>query len=83
MGASAGQLLPPDRRSTTAAGFSSTSIDPGLASIVAIHPFKIAEITEGGAAGSDADVQHIDQSIAQPLQLFELQLPCRREGGNA
>ena len=83
MGASAGQLLPPDLRSTTAAGFSSTSIDPGLAAVVAIHPLEIAEITEGGATGSNADGQHIDQGISQPLQLLEIQLPCWREGGDA
>ena len=83
MGASAGQLLPPDRRSTTAARFSATSIDPGLASIVAIHPFKIAEITKGSAAGSNADGQNIDQRIAQPLQFFERQLPCGCEGSDA
>ena len=83
MGASARQLLPLNWRSTAAAGFSSTSVDPGLAAVVAIYPFKIAEITEGGAAGSDADGQHIDQGIAQPLQLFEIQLPCRRVGRDA
>ena len=70
-------------RSTTAARFSTTSVDPGLAAIVAIHPLEIAEITEGGATGSNADGQNIDQGIPQPLQLFELQLPCGREGGDA
>ena len=83
MGASAGQLLPLNGCSTAAAGFSSTSVDPGLASIVAIHPLEIAEITEGGATGSNADGQNIHQGIAQPLQLSELQLPCGRERGDA
>ena len=83
MGASAGQLLSLYGRSTAAAGFSSTSVDPGLAAIVAIHPLEIAEITEGGATGSNADGQHIDQGISQPLQLLEIQLPCWREGGDA
>ena len=83
MGASARQLFPLNGRSTAAAGFSSTSVNPGLAAIVAIHPLEIAEITEGGATGSNADGQHIDQGISQPLQLSEIQLPCWREGGDA
>ena len=83
MGASAGQLLSLYGRSTAAARFTSTPVDPGLAAVVAIHPLKIAEITEGGAAGSDADGQNIHQGIPQPLKLFELQLPCWREGGDA
>ena len=83
MGASAGQFLSLNGRSTAAAGFPSTPVDPGLAAVVAIHPLKIAEITEGGAAGSDADGQHIDQGISQPLQLLEIQLPCWCEGGDA
>ena len=83
MGASAGQFLSLNGRSTAAAGFSSTSVNPGLASIVAIHPLEIAEITEGGATGSNADGENIHQGIPQPLQLFELQLPCGRERGDA
>ena len=83
MGASAGQFLSLNGRSTAAAGFSSTSVNPGLAAVVAIHPLKIAEITEGGATGSNADGQHIDQGIPQPLQLLEIQLPCGREGGDS
>ena len=83
MGASARQLLPLNGRSTAAAGFSSTSVDPGLAAVVAIHPLEIAEITEGGATGSNADGENIHQGIPQPLQLFELQLPCGRERGDA
>lgn len=83
MGASARQLFPLNGRSTAAAGFSSTSVDPGLAAIVAIHPLEIAEITEGGATGSNADGENIHQGIPQPLQLFELQLPCGRERGDA
>ena len=83
MGASPGQFLSLNGRSTAAAGFTSTPVDPGLAAVVAIHPLQIPEITEGGSAGSDADGQHIHQGIAQPLQLFELQLPCGREGGDA
>ena len=79
MGASARQLFPLNGRSTAAAGFSTTSVDPGLAAIVAIHPLEIAEITEGGATGSNADGENIHQSIPQPLQLFEFQLPCGRE----
>lgn len=75
MGASAGQLLPSNWRSTAAARFSSTPVNPGLAAVVAIHPLKIAEITEGCATSSNADGQDIDQGIAQPLQLCELQLP--------
>ena len=59
MGASARQLLPLNGRSTAAAGFSSTSVNPGLASIVAIYPLEIAEITEGGATGSNADGENI------------------------
>ena len=83
MGASARQLLPLNWRSTAAAGFSSTSIDPGLAAVVAIHPFEIAEITEGGATGSNADAQNIYEGIPQPLQLFELQPPCGSEWRDA
>ena len=83
MGASAGQFLSLNGRSTAAAGFPSTPVDPGLAAVVAIHPLEIAEITEGGATGSNADGQNIDQGIPQPLQLFELQLPCGRERGDA
>ena len=83
MGASTGQLLSLNGRSTSAAGFPSTPVDPGLAAVVAIHPLEIAEITEGGATGSNADGQHIDQGISQPLQLFEIQLPCWCEGGDA
>ena len=67
MGASAGQFLSLNGRSTAAAGFSSTSVDPGLASIVAIHPLEIAEITEGGATGSNADGENIHQGIPQFL----------------
>ena len=83
MGASSGQFLPLNWRPTAAAGFSSTPIDPGLAAVVAIDPLKIAEITEGCAPGSNADGQNIDQGVAQALQLFDLQLPCGREGGDA
>ena len=83
MRAAAGQLLPLNWRSTAAARFSSTPVDPGLAAVVAIHPLEIAEITEGGATGSNADGQNIHQGIPQPLQLFELQLPCGREGRDA
>ena len=83
MGASAGQLLPSNWRSTATARFSSTPVNPGLAAVVAIHPLKIAEITEGCATSSNADGQDIDQGIAQPLQLYELQLPCGREWGDA
>ena len=83
MGASAGQFLSLNGRSTAAAGFPSTPVDPGLAAVVAIHPLEIAEITEGGATGSNADGENIHQGIPQPLQLFELQLPCGRERGNA
>ena len=83
MGAPARQLLPLNGRSTAAAGFSSTSVDPGLAAIVAIHPLEIAEITEGGATGSNADGENIHQGIPQLLQLFELQLPCGRERADA
>ena len=83
MGASAGQFLSLNGRSTAAAGFPSTPVDPGLAAVVAIHPLEIAEITEGGATGSNADGQHIDQGISQPLQLLEIQLPCWCEGGDA
>ena len=83
MRASARQLLPLNWRATAAAGFSSTSVDQGLAAVVAIHPLEIAEITEGGATGSNADAQNIHQSIPQPLQLFEFQLPCGRERGYA
>ena len=82
MGASAGQFLSLNGRSTAAAGFPSTPVDPGLAAVVAIHPLEIAEITESGATGSNADGQNIHQGIAQPLQLFELQLPCGSEGGD-
>ena len=67
MGASARQFLSLNGRSTAAAGFSSTSVDPGLASIVAIHPLEIAEITEGGATGSNADGENIHQGIPQFL----------------
>ena len=83
MGASARQLFPLNGCSTAAAWFPSTPVDPGLAAVVAIHPLQIAEITEGGATGSNADGQHIDQGISQPLQLLEIQLPCWREGGDA
>ena len=83
MGASAGQFLSLNGRSTAAAGFPSTPVDPGLAAIVAIHPLEIAEITEGGATGSNADGQNIHQGIPQSLQLFELQLPCGGERGDA
>ena len=83
MGASAGQFLSLNGRSTAAAGFPSTPVDPGLAAVVAIHPLEIAEITEGGATGSNADGENIHQGIPQPLQLFELQLPCGRERGDA
>ena len=83
MGASAGQFLSLNGRSTAAAGFPSTPVNPGLAAVVAIHPLEIAEITEGGATGSNADGENIHQGIPQPLQLFELQLPCGRERGDA
>ena len=83
MGASAAQFLSLNGRSTAAAGFPSTPVDPGLSAVVAIHPLEIAEITEGGATGSNADGQHIDQGISQPLQLLEIQLPCWCEGGDA
>ena len=83
MGASAGQLLPSNWRATAAAGFSSTPVNPGLAAVVAIHPLKIPEITEGCSTGSNADGQNIDQGIAQPFQLFEFQLTRRRERGDA
>ena len=71
MGASAGQFLSLNGRSTAAAWFPSTPVNPGLAAVVAIHPLEIAEITEGGATGSDADGENIHQGIPQPLQLFE------------
>ena len=83
MGASAREFLSLNGRSTAAAGFPSTPVDPGLAAVVAIHPLEIAEITEGGATGSNADGQNIHQGIPQSLQLFELQLPCGRERGDA
>ena len=83
MGASAGQLLPSNWRSTAMARFTSTPVNPGLAAVVAIHPLKIAEITEGCATGTNADGQNIDQGISQPFQLFEVQLTRRREGGDA
>ena len=83
MGASAGQFLSLNGRSTAAAGFPSTPVDPGLAAVVAIHPLEIAEITEGGATGSNADGENIYQGISQPLQLLEIQLPCGRERGDA
>ena len=72
MGASARQLLSLNGRSTAAAGFSSTPVDPGLAAIVAIHPLEIAEITEGGATGSNADGENIHQGIPQPLSLIHI-----------
>ena len=83
MGASAGQFLSLNGRSTAAAGFPSTPVDPGLAAVVAIHPLEIAEITEGGATGSNADGENIYQGISQPPQLLEIQLPCGRERGDA
>ena len=83
MGASAGQLLPSNWRSTASAGFSSAPVNPGLAAVVAIHPLKIPEITEGCSTGSNADGQNIDQGIPQLLQLVELQLACRREGSDS
>ena len=83
MGASPGEFLPSNRSTTTAAGFSATPVHPGLAAVVAIHPLEIAEITEGGATGSNADGENIHQGISQPLQLLEIQLPCWREGGDA
>ena len=83
MGASAGQFLSLNGRSTAAAGVPSTPVDPGLAAVIAIHPHEIAKVTEGCATGSNADGQNIHQGIPQPFQLFELQLPCGSEGGDA
>ena len=71
MGASARQFLPLNGRSTAAAGFSTPSVDPGLAPVVAIDALKITEITEGCAAGPDADGQNLDQGFAELFKSLE------------
>ena len=54
MGASAVVLLAFNRLVADATGLSPSAVDPGLASVVPIHAFKIAEIAEGRATGTDA-----------------------------
>ena len=83
MGAASRKLFSKNGGSAASAWMTSPSIDPCLASIVSIHSFKIAEITEGGATGSDADLKHGHQSFTQRLKLLHLETASRREGHDA
>ena len=83
MGAASRKLFPKNGGSAASAWMPSPSIDPCLASIVSIHPFKITEITEGGATGSDADLKDGHQSLTQRLKLLHLETASRREGHDA
>ena len=83
MGAASRKLFTKNGGSAASAWMPSPSIDPCLASIVSIHPFKIAEITEGGATGSDADLKHGHQSLTQRLKLLHFEMASRREGHDA
>ena len=83
MGAASRKLFPKNGGSAASAWMPSPSIDPCLASIVSIHPFKIAEITEGGAPCSDADLKHGHQSFTQRLKLLPFEMASRREGHDA
>ena len=83
MGAASRKLFPKNGGSAASAWMPSPSIDPCLASIVSIHPFKITEITEGGAPSSDADLKHGHQSFTQRLKLLHFETPSRREGHDA
>ena len=69
MGASAVVLLAFNRVAADATGLSSSAVDPGLASVVPIHAFKIAEIAEGRATGTDARAQDVNQGLTQARQL--------------
>ena len=83
MGAASRKLFSKNGGSAASAWMTSPSIDPCLASIVSIHSFKIAEITEGGAPGSDADLKHGHQSLTQRLKLLHFETASRREGHDA
>ena len=83
MGAASRKLVPKNGGSAASAWMPSPSIDPCLASIVSIHPFKIAEITEGGAPCSDADLKYGHESFTQRLKLLPFEMASRREGHDA
>ena len=83
MGAASGKLFPKNVGSAASAWMPSPSIDPRLTSVVSIYPFKIAEITEGGSPGSDADLKHGHQSLTKRLKLLHFETASRREGHDA
>ena len=83
MGAASRKLFPKDGGSAASTWMPGPSIDPCLASVVSIHPFKIAEITEGGAPGSDADLKHGHESLSKRLQLPHFETASRSEGLDA
>ena len=82
MGASAVVFFPLDGLSAHATGLSTASIDPGLPSIVAIHPLQVAEIAEGGSASANARSQNFDQGCFQSFELPMVQASRSREGMN-
>lgn len=80
MGAASSKFFPEDDGSAAPTRVTGPSIHPRLASVVSVHTFKIAEITEGGAPGSDADLKHAHQSITQRFKLLHIEMPRRGEG---
>ena len=70
MGASPGQFVPADGCAASPARVAPTSIDPGLTAIVAVHTLEVAKVTERGATGSDADREHVHESLSQFVELL-------------
>lgn len=73
MGAASGQFFSADQGAALSTWFATASIDPGLTSVVAVHPFEVSEITEGGSPCSDADGEHLHQGIPQAVELRQAQ----------
>lgn len=83
MGAASGKLFAEDRGAAGSTWMPGPSIHPCLASVVAIHSFKITEIAEGGAPGSDTDLKHVHQSLTKHLKLLFFKTSSRSEGHDA
>mgnify|MGYP001158419368 FL=1 len=83
MGASPGQFVPADGCAASPARVAPTSIDPGLAAVVAVHTLEVAKVTERGATGSDADREHVHESLSQVFELLQAECLSWREWLNA
>ena len=70
MGAAPRQFHPFNRCSAGQAVFAGSTVDSGLASVVSIDAFQITEVAEGGSAHANADLQHMNQAVAEFLQLL-------------